>query len=147
VNADLLVVSTRSEAQLDCSSADRHLLWQEVAAIEVLAIRGDRVDLPCPVLAVNQTIRSSPAAPCTDHDNVTLLDGPLALHTKQPRPQIEYEVVPLISERLEDTRAELQRLENDCLLGQHASLIRRQHGQHSTRSIGRTVAQPGDVSV
>ena len=147
MNADRLVVSTRPETQLDGRATDRHLEWQQVAAVEVLAVRSNRIDLTCFVRAVDQAFSAAAAAPSANHDYVALAHGPFALDPKELRPYVEDQVVPFVSKRLEHAGAYLQRLESDRLLGQRALLIRRQHRQHTTRSIGRTVARPGDVSV
>ncbi|MFZ1879958.1 MAG: hypothetical protein WAU41_07320 [Gaiellaceae bacterium] len=48
---------------------------------------------------MDETVPPAAATPGSNHHNATLLDRPLALHAKQPRPEIEDQVVPLVVER------------------------------------------------
>jgi hypothetical protein len=142
----LLVVSRGGETQLDEGSPHRHLQRQQVALNEIGAIRGDRIDLPDLVPAMNKAGAAAPAPSRSDLDDVAVSRRPFALNPKKSRPEIEDQVVPLVTEGLEDAGTELQRLQRDRLLRQHAFLIWRQHGQHFSRATGRTVARPGDMS-
>ena len=120
MNADHLVVSTRPETQLHGRATDRHLEWQQVAAVEVLAVRSNRIDLTRFVRAVDQAFSAAAAAPSANHDYVALAHGPFALDPKKLRPYIEDQVVAFVAKRLEHAGAYLQRLEGDRLLGQSA---------------------------
>jgi hypothetical protein len=144
VNARCLVVQARLNPQLNGSATDRELERQQVAAIELLGVRADRIDLTTFVTAMDQTVSSAAATPGSNHDHATLLDGPLALDSEQPWPKVEDEVIPLVIEGKRNAQTELECERADLRLRKRPFLVRRQHGQHPTRAIGRTAAQVGD---
>ncbi len=81
MHADDLIVPTRPEAKLDGGPGDRHLMGQQVAAIEILAVRRDRIDLTCLVPTMNEAVSPTTAPSSADHHNLAVQHGPLALHT------------------------------------------------------------------
>ena len=99
MNPASLVVAARREPQLNGRAPDRQFLRKEKAAIEFGAVRSDNVDLAGLVQAVDQPVATAPAPPSPDRDDVSLPDGPFALHAEQPGADIEDEVVPLVAER------------------------------------------------
>jgi hypothetical protein len=100
VHPDRLVVSARAEPQLDGRPLHRHLERQEITTIQVLAVRRNGVDLGRFVSAVNQALRAAAAAPSANQHDITVLNRPFALDTKQPRPEVEDEVVALVAKWL-----------------------------------------------
>jgi hypothetical protein len=101
VDAQLLVVPRRRKPQLDERTGHRHLDWQEVRLTEFFAIRGDRVDLTELIRAVDETLRTTPAAAGGDEHNVASPNCPLALDAQELRPEVEKQVVSFVAERLE----------------------------------------------
>jgi hypothetical protein len=146
MNADRLVVAARVKPQLDGRATHRHLKWQEVAPVDLLAVRGDCIDLVGFILAVDQAFPAATAAARANYNDVTSVNSPLALDSKKLWPEVENQVVSLVAEWLEHASAELERFKGNRLLSEDTFLIRRQHRQHRTRAIGRTVVRPGDMS-
>ena len=132
---------------MDRGTTDRHLFRQEVAALNVVAVRSNRIDLAGLVTAVNEAVAAGPAAPGSDHHDVSLQNSPFALHAEQPGSQIEDKVVPLVVEGSRNAKSELEGEGRDLRLRECPFLIRRQHGQQVSRVTGRNVVRPGDRSV
>jgi hypothetical protein len=143
VNPNDLVVSARLVAKLDGGTAHGHFMGQQVTTIELLAVRRNSVDLIRLVGAMNKPLAPTAAASCADDDDIALCDSPFALDTEQLRPKIEDEVVPFVVEGTSDSKPHFDRARSDLRLGERPLLVRRQHGQQPTRSVGRTVAQEG----
>jgi hypothetical protein len=139
VHSGCLVVQAWFDPELHGSATNRELKWQQVTTIKLLAVRTYRIDLARFVTAMDEAVPPAAATPGSNHHNATLLDCPLALDSEQPWPKIEDQVVPLVVEWQSNAETELERKRSDLRLGEGALLVRRQHGQHSTRSVGRTV--------
>jgi hypothetical protein len=76
---------------------------------------------------MDQTISTAPTRSCPDIDGSFAYHGPFALHPEQLRAQIENEIAPFVTQREVDAETSLHGLPDDCLLGNHALLIRREH--------------------
>jgi hypothetical protein len=92
-------------------------------------------------------LRAAPVGAARDRNDVSSPYRPLALHTKQLRPQIEDQVVALVIEGAGYAHSELHAFVEDRSFRDQAKLIRRQHRQQPTRRTGRIVAAKGNVSV
>jgi hypothetical protein len=87
---------------------------------------------------MDQPIGAPPTSSASDEDDVPRPGGPLALHAKESGPEIEDEVVPLVSERAEHADSEPKSRSCDLRFCNRALLIRRQHA-------GRLRAASDDV--
>ncbi|HEV8459532.1 MAG TPA: hypothetical protein VGQ38_02395 [Gaiellaceae bacterium] len=127
MDSSLLIVAGRRKPKLDSCSPHRKVLRKEVGLIDVRAVSRDHVDLAWLVEPMDETGPRATAAPGSNLDGRADADRPFALDAQEPRAKIEDEVVPLVADRLENAEAATDRLPNDCLLGNHALLICRQH--------------------
>jgi len=94
-----------------------------------VTVRSNRVDLVLEVAPGNHSVRAAAIRPTDDHDDITLTPshGPFALDSEQSRPEIEDQVVTLVTEWPRHAHAVGQSLECDRLFGESAFLVRRQH--------------------
>jgi hypothetical protein len=122
-----LVVQARYDSQLNRSASHRELGRQQVAGIQRVAIGGNYVDLAGLVVAMDKTVLSSTTPPCSDLYDALVEDGPLHLHAKQLRTQIEDQVESFVPEGLVDAKPRPDRLKRNRLFSDEALVIRREH--------------------
>ena len=79
MNLAPLIVPRRRYAKAHGRSTDRHLEREEIAGVELLAVRGYRIDLPANVASMDEPVRPATASPATHGYNVAVQDRPLAL--------------------------------------------------------------------
>jgi hypothetical protein len=147
VDPKTLVVLCRSEPELNRRPVDRHLDWQQETHLKRGAVCGYGVDLTLAVAAGDKSLGSAAVCSASDRHHIAPTNGPFALNAQKLWPKIKDEVVTLVSERSQYASPVSHCLESNCLFGEGALLIGRQHGQHSTRATGRTVAAKGNVSL
>jgi hypothetical protein len=142
-----LVVASRKKAQMNLTKRDHFVGGQEITPFVVGAVQPERVELADDVAAVPQTLRRAPTRVEARGDDIANSPRPLALNTQKSWPKVQHQVIALIVERAQDAEAELNRASSDLRLRESSLLIRRQHGQHYTRSVGRIVVRSGDGTV
>jgi hypothetical protein len=131
---------------MDLTKRDNLVSGQEVTPLVVGAVQPEGVELAAYVAAVPETLRAAPTCVEPRVDDVADPPRPLALHSQERRPEIQNEVLALVVEGTQDTEAVLNSARSDLRLGECSPLVRRQHRQHSTCNVGRTVARAGDRS-
>ncbi len=107
-DASPLVVSRRVQPEADLVS--RKLLdGKKEAAIELVAIRSEGIDLVCGIEAPNQPLPGAAIGVATNNNDIDIdiaVPGrPLALHAAQFRAEVENQVVPLVTDGSEDADA------------------------------------------
>jgi hypothetical protein len=101
---------------------------EQVAGVDIRAVSSDRVDLLRGVGTPLESIRTAAVGLAANDHNALLAARPLALDAKEPRSQIEHEVVAApFSNRSQHGELELGRGENNGLLGNVALLVGSQH--------------------
>jgi hypothetical protein len=134
IHAALLVVPRLRDAQKKCGVPRCELDWDQKAAVEVGAIRSDRVYLVRrvrghPIAVPRATKRAAPHDYCS-----TLQRGPLALQTQKPILQSEDKVAPTtLRHRPVNLNSKLDRRKDDRLFRDRAFLIRCHASQRSGR--------------
>ena len=83
--------------------------WKEEAAIELMAVRSERIDLVRGVKAANQPAFGATIRIAANNDDIAVAGRPLALHAAQFWAEVENQVVPLVPDGLEDADAKLDR--------------------------------------
>jgi hypothetical protein len=147
-DSNVLVVLRRRNAKMDLEGTVDHLEGDQVTALELRAERRKSIELTVNVRPSDQPAPRPTTGVRPDDDDLTVQWRPLALDSKQSLTRVEDQVISApFDYRPVDVVLHFEaRLHNRCL-GDRALLIRRQHGQHSTRTAGRTVAAKGNVSV
>jgi hypothetical protein len=130
-----------AKVELDTRPQNRKILRKQITTSGRLTVRSNRVDLFLAVPTGDDSVRATATRPTDDHDDVASSNGPFALDSEQSRPEVEDQVVPLVTERPRHAHAMGQGLECDRLFGEGAFLICRQHWQQCTRDSGRFVAR------
>jgi hypothetical protein len=127
-DSPLLVVSRRPEPKLKIPLTGQQPNRHEVARVEFMTVRRDRVDLSRRVRAPQLAVRGTPRRVAANDDDIAMPGRRLALNAHECRPEIKDEVVPLaICQRLEHTDVQLARGMGDCQLGNRTFFIRREH--------------------
>jgi hypothetical protein len=96
VNTALLVIARARQTQLNRSSLDRQVSWQEIGRLKRVAIRRDHVDLALHIRASDKSIRAAAIAPDHHSDNLTALHSPFALDPQELVTKIEDEIVRFV---------------------------------------------------
>src|SRR5437588_6904315 len=95
IHAESLIVQSWCEPELKGSSPVYPGDRDEVTAVDVTTVSGDRVDFTLRIRTrVEATRRSAPRA-ARDHDNTPTKNRPLTLDANETWAQVENEVVPL----------------------------------------------------
>jgi hypothetical protein len=94
VDAFSLIVATRGEPEVQLSSPFELPRQQDVAAINLGAIRDDRVDLGGRVLPDAHSFDRAPAGIASDNNNVACTNRPLTLNAEQAVAKVEYQIAP-----------------------------------------------------
>jgi hypothetical protein len=98
-----LVVASRAKPKLNGCPIDRHRRWEEIARVELGAVRGDDVDLALLVRASDEPIRAAPEADAIDERDLGSSNRPLALDAQEPGRQIKGQVVGCVMCKDRDT--------------------------------------------
>jgi hypothetical protein len=124
------MISRRLEAELHRAPARDHLGREEVARVDRLAVRSDRIDLIGGIPPANETVGTTTAREARDDDNIAPPDRLLALHAGQAHAVIEDQVVPLtVVEGLVHADTEPDGGRGDLDLGDRPLLV---GGEHPT---------------
>jgi len=134
VDSTSLIVSSRFKAQLDRSATHRHIRRQQVASIDLVTVRSNRVDLSGLVSTLDDALAPSPRTATSHNDNITMATCPFALHPQELRREIKNKVIRIVSERNRNDDPELDCLANDRRLRDQSLLICRQLKQRSQPS-------------
>ena len=112
-----LVIARLGHAQADQALTPGSLDGNEVAGVEVRAVRGEGVDLLGGVPARSKTLARAPARSAAQENDVTRPRSPLALHPEQPLTKVQDEVVArALAQGPVDVDPELGRRPGDGLL-------------------------------
>ncbi|HEX4678051.1 MAG TPA: hypothetical protein VH210_02440 [Gaiellaceae bacterium] len=145
---DVLVVLRRRDAEMNLKRTVDHFERDGVTALKLWTECRESIELTVNVRPSHKSTSRSPAGVRTDDHDLAVQRRPLALNSEQPLAGIKDQVVAApFDHRPVDVVLHLEASLHDRRFGDGAFLIRRQHGQHSTRASGRTVAHPGDRSV
>ena len=80
VHAEGLVVSARTQPQVDLGSPRTQLEGKEVTPVDIRAVRREGVDLSLHVHASDQPVSVAPCSVATQHHDISMAGRPLALH-------------------------------------------------------------------
>src|SRR6185312_9028873 len=96
----------------------------QVAAVDLLAVGGDRIHLVYRVAGPDVTVGTTSAGGEVDHDHIANLPCPLALHAQQSPTHPKHQVVALVlRQRLEHRELQLRGRSSDLELGYVALAI------------------------
>jgi hypothetical protein len=131
-DASPLVVSRRVKPEADLVPREP-LDGQKEAAIELMAIRCEGIDLVCGVDAPHQSLSGAAIRIAADYDNVVVASRPFALHPAKFRAAVENQVVPLVSDGAKDPDAKLDCRQRDSRFRDRSLLIRCHIRQRTSR--------------
>jgi hypothetical protein len=138
VYTDPLIVLRGREAKVEGRTARRQRDRQQVAAIQILAVSRNGVDLVSGVGRPDVPVGPTTIGAGSNFDDLAAPNRPLALDPYKRWSQIEYEVVTLaFGERLQDAEAELRGGTSDRRLRNRALLIGREHDANTSSHIGQ----------
>jgi hypothetical protein len=100
MHADLLVIAWTLEAKLQSATGRNTIERQEIAATQLRTVRGERVDFFPPVNTAYETVAVPSGGVAAHNEDIPVSAGPLALDAKEPRTQVEDEVIALVAKRL-----------------------------------------------
>jgi hypothetical protein len=137
-DASQLIVFSRVEPEADLDRGEP-LDRKKEAAIELVTIRSEGVDLVGSVETSNQPLLGAAIRIAANNNDIAVPGRPLALHAAQFRAEVENQVVPLVPDGAENANAEFDCRQCDRCLGNRSFLIRC-HFRQRSRRIGWAVS-------